>query len=143
MDVGRVTRDEAERLAAPVRRRLRRLRRRRQILDEVYRAGPGLYELAEPDTIVCRCEAVSARQVIACLDEGAGDVNSVKAATRSGMGLCQARWCARQLLALVARHLGKPMGELPGFTPRPPVRPVPLGAIAEERPERPRVPVID
>ena len=139
MDVGRVTRDEAERLAAPVRRHLRRLRRRRRILDEVYRAGPGLYELAEPDTIVCRCEAISARRVIACLEEGAGDVSSVKAATRAGMGLCQARSCARQLLALVARHLGTPMGEVPGFTPRPPVRPVPLGAIAEERPERPRV----
>jgi D-hydroxyproline dehydrogenase subunit alpha len=143
MDVGRLAQDQAERLAAPVRRRLGRRRRLRDALDRAYAPGPGFYELARPDTVVCRCEGVSAGQVLACLEDGARDLSSIKAVTRAGMGLCQARWCARQLTALVARHLAMPVGEVPGFTPRPPARPVLLGAIAAERAERPRAPVID
>ena len=115
----------------------------RRLLDGVYGPGPGIYELATPTTVVCRCEDVTLGQVVEGLQRGLGDVNAIKSATRAGMGLCQGRACARQVLALVARHLAKPMSELPGFTPRPPVRPVPLGLIADERPELPRAPVID
>ena len=143
MDLGRVSRARAHTLAAPVRHRLERLERLRRLLDGVYGPGPGIYELATPTTVVCPCEDVTVGQVVECLRRGLGDVNAIKSATRAGMGLCQGRSCARQVLALVARHLAKPMSELPGFTPRPPVRPVPLGLIADERPELPRAPVID
>ena len=143
MDLGRVGRARAEALAAPARHRLERLDRLRRPLDGVYGPGPGIYELATPTTVVCPCEDVTVGQVVEGLRRGLGDVNAIKSATRAGMGLCQGRSCARQVLALVTRHLAKPMGELPGFTPRPPVRPVPLGLIADERPELPRAPVID
>src|SRR5262249_44530345 len=138
-----LSRAEAERRAAPVRRRLARVRRVRAALDRVYTPGPGIHELATPETMLCPCETVTVGGVVACLEGGLGDPNTVKAAPGGGMGLCQARRCARQLTALVARHLGKPIAEIPAFTPRPPIRPVPLGAIAAERPERPRVPVLD
>jgi hypothetical protein len=48
------------------------------------------------------------------------------------MGLCQGRNCQRQLAALVANHHGLPIGEVDLPTPRAPVRPVPLAAIADE-----------
>jgi NADPH-dependent 2,4-dienoyl-CoA reductase/sulfur reductase-like enzyme len=143
MDVGRVAAAEALRLAAPARRRLRRLRRRCRLLDALFGPRAGIYELATPDTIVCPCEGVSASQVTACLDEGLDHVNAVKAATRAGMGSCQGRACGRQIAALVARRSGTPLGELAAFTPRPPVRPVPLGLIAEERLDRPRAVVVE
>jgi thioredoxin reductase len=142
MDVGRLSRVEAERRAAPVRRRLARLRQLRAGLDRVYSPGPGIHELATPETILCPCETVTVGRVAACLEEGLGDPSAIKAATRAGMGTCQGRRCARQLTALVARYLSKPIAEIPGFTPRPPVRPVPLGIIAAERPERPRASVL-
>src|SRR5262249_24702448 len=119
MDVGRLPRAEAERRAAPVRRRLARLRRLRVALDRIYTPGPGIHELATPETMLCPCETVTVGRVVACLQEGVDDPSTIKAATRTGMGLCQARRCLRQLTALVARHLGKPIAEIPGFTPRP------------------------
>jgi bacterioferritin-associated ferredoxin len=126
-----------------VRRRLGQLRRRRERLDAEYAAGPGIYELATPDTTVCACEGVSLGQVEDCVRDGLDDVNAIKAATRAGMGACQGRACFRQIGALVARRLGIPLGELPAFTPRPPVRPIPLGLIAEERSDRPRAVVVE
>lgn len=143
MDVGRLGAAEAARLAAPVRRRLRRLRRERRLLDALSAPGPGLYELATPDTLVCPCEGVSARQVADCMRDGLDDVSAVKAATRAGMGSCQGRACGRQIAALVARQRGMALSELSTFTPRPPVRPVPLGLIAEERSERLRAVVLE
>ena len=142
MDVGRLSRAEAERRAAPVRRRLARLQRLRTAVDRVYAPGPAVHELVTPATMLCPCESVSVGRVAACLEDGLMDPGAIKAATRVGMGLCQARRCGRQLTALIARHLGTPIAEIPVLTPRPPIRPVPLGAIAAERPERPRAPVL-
>ena len=47
------------------------------------------------------------------------------------MGLCQGRNCQRQIAAMIARRHGRPLAELPVATPRAPVRPVPIGAIAD------------
>ena len=44
---------------APLRRRLTGLRRfRAAVLDSIYRLRPALAELAEADTVACRCERV-------------------------------------------------------------------------------------
>jgi D-hydroxyproline dehydrogenase subunit alpha len=51
------------------------------------------------------------------------------------MGNCQGRNCQRQVMALVAHHAGKRVDQVPMFTPRPPVKPVPIGLVAEEKPE--------
>ncbi|NNC11265.1 FAD-dependent oxidoreductase [Planctomonas sp. JC2975] len=48
----------------------------------------------DPDTVVCRCEEVSAGDIRnACGDLGADDARTVKALTRAGMGWCQGRVC--------------------------------------------------
>jgi len=51
------------------------------------------------------------------------------------MGLCQGRNCQHQVAALIARRHGLPIADLPVATPRSPVRPVPLGAIADAEQE--------
>jgi len=122
---------EDERRAAPIRHRLERKRRFLRALAPLHRVGPGIYELAEADTVVCRCEELTLRE----LDEAiaaSDDVNVVKSFTRATMGLCQGRNCQRQLAALVAARHGLALADLPVATPRTPVRPVPLGAVADD-----------
>ena len=48
------------------------------------------------------------------------------------MGLCQGRNCQRQIAALIAARHGRSIAEVAPGTPRSPVRPVPLAAIADE-----------
>ncbi|MDO8209022.1 NAD(P)/FAD-dependent oxidoreductase [Conexibacter sp. CPCC 206217] len=130
VELGRSTSAEAVVAAAPIRRRLARKRVFGRALRRMHRIGPGVFELAAPQTIVCRCEEVTR----ATLDEaiaGSGDVNVVKSLTRAGMGLCQGRNCQRQIAASVARHHGRSVSAIEAATPRLPARPVPLGAIAQ------------
>jgi hypothetical protein len=47
------------------------------------------------------------------------------------MGLCQGKTCQRQVAATIAARHGIPIGSVPAATPRFPVRPVPMGAIAD------------
>jgi hypothetical protein len=96
----------------------------------MYPVGSGVYELARPDTIVCRCEEVTAGEIAASLLPGSRDPDPAKAVTRAGMGNCQGRNCGRHIAAIVARHSGRPIHEVAPFTARPPVKPVAVTAIA-------------
>lgn len=130
LDLGAVTEAQAADAAAPIRARLERRRAFRRALRRMHAVGPGIYELATPETVVCRCEEVTREQ----LDDviaASGDLGVVKGLTRVGMGLCQGRNCQRQVAALIARRHARPMTEVAPATPRAPVRPVPLGAIAD------------
>jgi bacterioferritin-associated ferredoxin len=90
----------------------------------------GLGHLATADTVVCRCEEVTAQVVGEALDEGAAELAEIKRMTRAGMGLCQGRMCEPTLAGLVARRTGRPPGTVEPFGVRPPVKPVPIEALA-------------
>jgi NADPH-dependent 2,4-dienoyl-CoA reductase/sulfur reductase-like enzyme len=122
---------EDEARAAPIRRRLERRLRFQQALDTMYDVRPGIYELAASDTVVCRCEELRRDELDRAI-EGTPDMNVVKAFTRVTMGLCQGRNCQRQVAALIASRHGVPIGEVPFATPRSPVRPTPLSAVADD-----------
>ena len=61
----------------------------RRVMDEMFRFGPGVYDLADEQTTLCRCEEVTVGEALAAIREGAAHVNEVKAWTRVGMGRCQ------------------------------------------------------
>ena len=94
-----------------------------------YSAGPGLDELATPETVVCRCEGVTAAEISAAVMPGSPDPSGVRAETRAGMGECQARWCGRQIRLLVARANGVALRAVPELSVRPPIVPIPLGSL--------------
>lgn len=96
----------------------------------MYRVGEGLFTLDEPDTIVCRCESVSASDIERAAAQ-APDVSSVKALTRAGMGPCQGRMCGRHVAAMITRQGKTSIADLAVATPRMPVRPIAIGAIAD------------
>jgi NAD(P)H-nitrite reductase large subunit len=130
LELGKLAPHEAERAAAPVRKRLRQKRAFGAALKRMHRIGPGVFELAALDTVVCRCEEVRR----AALDDAIAasrDVNVVKSLTRAGMGLCQGRNCQRQIAASLAARHGLRLGDVEPATPRFPARPVALGAIAK------------
>ncbi|MBN1676353.1 MAG: (2Fe-2S)-binding protein [Kiritimatiellae bacterium] len=82
------------------------------------------------DTIICRCEEVTQRDVLAAIRMGARDVDAVKRMTRAGMGLCQGKTCGRLVEGILSRELGLRRGEIRPVTARIPVRPVPARALA-------------
>lgn len=110
----------------PVRLDLRGVRARRAklasfagILGDLFDPRPGLKTLAAPDTILCRCEDVTAGAVDAAVQAGATTMSALKIVTRCGQGPCQGRTCER----LVAARLPE---EPARFNARAPMRPVQL-----------------
>ena len=79
------------------------------------------------ESILCRCESITAGAIRAAIDHTGNDLDAAKAATRAGMGPCQGRECAPALAALCGASSS-------AFTPRSPLRPIPLDAIAAGAP---------
>ncbi|MEU7057643.1 NAD(P)/FAD-dependent oxidoreductase [Streptomyces sp. NPDC046197] len=100
-----------------------RLRRAARGLDSAYPPPPHWTEQVTDDTVVCRCEEVTAgavREAVAAL--GAGDLRTVKLLTRAGMGWCQGRICAPAVAGVAGCETT--------VSRRPFARPVPLGVLA-------------
>ena len=131
--LGRITGRAFERERARARGRLLHLAGFRRVMDSLYRVGPGLYTLADGETILCRCEETTVREALAAVSDGATHVNEVKAWTRTGMGRCQGRMCGPALAHLIAEATRRPVAEAGVFTPRPPAKPVSLGALTREK----------
>ena len=118
-------------------RDLARLRRRRARLRDFARALHQVYpvpaawagELAD-DTIVCRCEEVTAGQLREAVDLGATDVRTAKLLSRAGMGWCQGRVCGYAASCMVAHWTGAPFDPR-GVAERPVAVPLRLGSLAE------------
>ena len=103
---------------------------------------------AESDVQVCRCEEVTAREILevrpprylewedrpgrndrdlrSMLGDGVPHPDQVKRLTRAGMGLCQGRRCREQVQALLALGTGFPLTDVPLASYRAPVRPLSL-----------------
>ncbi|RPE66524.1 thioredoxin reductase [Pacificibacter maritimus] len=91
---------------------------------------PKLEALTSDDTILCRCESLKRSDIRAEITTGAKSTNAVKSGRRAGMGPCGGKYCQTVIAALIAKETGKPIGAIPPSTPRPPLRPVPLGQAA-------------
>lgn len=131
MDLGMVTATTAATIARGPRRRLARRRALTLATHRLYAVGPGVYELPDPETIICRCEVVRLEAISRSV-ETTDDINVVKAETRAGMGLCQGKNCQRHIAAMISRRHRKPLAEVSLASPRPPVRPVPIRALADD-----------
>jgi NADPH-dependent 2,4-dienoyl-CoA reductase/sulfur reductase-like enzyme len=92
-----------------------RLRRYAGRLDESFALRDEVRRLAEPDTIVCRCEDVRLREL-----DPTWSSRQAKLYTRAGMGACQGRICGAALECV--------MGWAPDSV-RPPVQPARLATM--------------
>jgi NADPH-dependent 2,4-dienoyl-CoA reductase/sulfur reductase-like enzyme len=127
--LGRIDQGTAVAAAAPIRARLRRALATRPMLDALYRPRPTVLT-PENDTIVCRCEEVTAGQIRTAAEVGIAGPNQVKTFTRCGMGPCQGRQCGHSVSAILARATGATMDEIGFYRIRPPLKPITLGELA-------------
>jgi NADPH-dependent 2,4-dienoyl-CoA reductase/sulfur reductase-like enzyme len=102
--------------------RRQKLQRFAELLKTAFALRPELLALAQPDTIVCRCEDVTYETLTAY--ENWADA---KRHTRCGMGPCQGRVCGPATEALFGWRTS---------SVRPPLFPVPLSAMGAG-PDRP------
>ena len=129
--LGTLSGRQLEKRSRPIRKRLARLQRFRQLVDELYAFDPALCaNLVTPDTIVCRCEEITAGAIYQAIAEGATDVYGVKMRSQAGMGPCQGRNCSPVVTQILARQLQKKQSDIEQFQLRPSVKPVPMGVLA-------------
>ncbi len=81
------------------------------------------------DTVICRCERVTAGDIRDLIRRGFRDLNEIKAVTRAGMGSCGSRTC-NALIHRLFRDEGIPFSEVTDSTRRPLFMEVPLGVFA-------------
>ena len=108
---------------------LARAVRGRAFLDRLF-APPLWSRLPEGDTIVCRCEEVTAAQLLEAVGMGAMGPNQAKAFLRCGMGPCQGRLCGLTVTELISKARGVAPAEVGYFRLRPPVKPIALAELA-------------
>src|SRR5439155_9116712 len=127
-DLGRLPAADFERECAAARRLHDKAMRFGGAMAALMAIRPAQVAAIARDTIVCRCEDVTREEIERAIDDGAREVNQVKAWTRCGMGPCQGRSCADVVGELVALRVGG--RDAAGyFTGRLPLRPVSLEAI--------------
>lgn len=64
--------------------------------------------------VICRCETVTEGEILDAIHRplGATTLDGIKRRTRAGMGRCQAGFCSPGTVEILARELGKDIGEI-------------------------------
>jgi NADPH-dependent 2,4-dienoyl-CoA reductase/sulfur reductase-like enzyme len=119
-------------LTAPpsrLRRRRRALRRFATAMHTVHPVRDGWQGWLGEDTLVCRCEEVTAGEVRTAVDDlGATDARTAKLLSRAGMGWCQGRVCGYATACLTASAT-RSAPDLRGVSERPIAAPISLGRL--------------
>ncbi len=111
--------------------RLAREQRARPFLDALF-SPPPQFRIPAGDTIVCRCEEVTARQVSEAVRQlGCTGPNQLKAFLRAGMGPCQGRMCGLTLTEIIAKETTTTPADVGHLRLRPPIKPITLGELAD------------
>jgi NADPH-dependent 2,4-dienoyl-CoA reductase/sulfur reductase-like enzyme len=128
--LGRIDETDHDRRAQNPRRALVRQRAFRPFLEarhppSISRAGE-----AASDTVICRCENVTAGEIRLAVRQGATGPDQLKSFTRCGMGPCQGRSCSMSVAEIIASETGSTVKAIGRHEIRPPLKPLPLGKIA-------------
>ncbi len=102
----------------------------RPFLEAYFAIPQSMLATPNDDTIVCRCEEITAGQIRKAVDIGHNDSNQVKFLTRCGMGPCQGRQCTNAVAHIVAATGGETISNTSHFRGRPPVTPLTLSQLA-------------
>lgn len=114
-DLARLRRDLAEALAA--------------YRAHTTRSSP-IADMPGKKRFVCFCEDVTVKDVAQAVDEGFADIQSLKRYSTVTMGPCQGKMCHRSFAHICAAKTGQSVQQTGSTTLRPPLAPVPLGALA-------------
>lgn len=108
----------------------------RRFADGLAQAFPWPHALAARtahDTIVCRCESVTAATLRASvIDAGATEANRAKAFSRVGMGRCQGRYCGHAAAEIIAATRGQAIAEAGRLRGQAPVKPIGIDTVRSD-----------
>ncbi|WP_434628741.1 FAD-dependent oxidoreductase [Chromobacterium sp. CV08] len=100
----------------------------RKGIDSFTRRGHGQLALPTSDTVICRCEHATRRDIDTALEQGVNDLISLKMRTRVSMGDCQGKMCVGYCSDRLREHTGK--RDVGWIRPRFPLDPLPFSAFA-------------
>ena len=127
--LGKQSSADRDRLAEPVRRDLASTLAIRPFLDVLYQ--PAKEFLTPPDdTLVCRCEEVTAGDIRRFAQSGCIGPNQTKAFSRVGMGPCQGRMCGLTVTQIIADTRQTTPAEVGYYNIRSPIKPLTLQELA-------------
>lgn len=127
--LGVIHADERDQRAAGIRKELRSDLFPRPFVDAMYAPRPEAFSFHD-DTVLCRCENVTVKQVLDVIADGCLDPNEIKIVTRCGMGPCQGRMCGPALAELVAMTISDKVENIGAFNIRPPLKGIPFKELA-------------
>ncbi len=111
------------------RKALRPLLSARPFIDSLYAPSAEFLTPAD-ETIVCRCEEVTAGDIRRFVNLGCTGPNQTKAFGRPGMGPCQGRYCGLSVSEIIAKQRGVSCEDVGYYRIRPPIKPIMLSQLA-------------
>ncbi len=119
--------EHAEHAALSARRKLKGLQPFADLLKELSYPGQNLLrQMSDDESTLCKCEEITVGEFKRCLRENryASSANAAKLVARTGMGLCQGRYCHYYVTQLIADEKGISAEKVGPFTSRFPSKPV-------------------
>ena len=89
--------------------------------------------MATDDTVICRCEEVTLKQLKTALADDTIQIKDFKRMTRLGMGSCEGRMCGPSTIEMMRHRLNASAEDVGCLKPRPSIKPVTLGVLAAEK----------
>lgn len=126
--LGRIDARSASKRAAPLRAKLQHQQKIRPFLDALYQPPAWLIDCPD-ETIVCRCEEVSAGKIREMARLGCQGPNQTKFFSRCGMGPCQGRMCGTTVTQLLAQTLQHTPEEVGAYSIRSPLKPISMASL--------------
>lgn len=129
-DVGLTARPAAIAAIKHLQRRRQRYIQGRDFLDALYTPRRTFLAPPDPETIICRCEEVTAGRLREAIALGPPGPNQLKTFVRCGMGPCQGRLCAATVTEIMADEKEMSPRDVGTYRLRSPVKPVRLAELA-------------
>ncbi len=79
---------------------------------------------------VCYCEDITSKDISDAIEEGFQDIQTLKRYSTVTMGPCQGKMCLKPFTDIAAERTKSSLDEIGVTTSRPPLTPIPLGALA-------------
>lgn len=127
--LGYLTETRCNQLSVNMRKKLDGELAIRPFLNAAYKPNSAILQ-PEHDTIICRCEEVTAGDIRHYAKLGCTGPNQTKAYGRCGMGPCQGRFCGLTVTELLANSNNMNPQDIGYYRIRPPLKPITLGELA-------------
>ncbi|MGX9417887.1 FAD-dependent oxidoreductase [Vibrio sp. WJH972] len=102
----------------------------RPFLDHVFPPNRQALVPENDETLVCRCEEITAGQIRQAIAQGASHPAQIKARTRAGMGPCQGRMCAATISEIIADNCAIDITDVGTMRVRTPLKPLSIEQFA-------------